>query len=182
MSLLTRRQFIARLSTLTAASLISPRLLHWATRLSHAQALPANIYVARNGTPITNVQRVIALAGGIQNFIGYDDAVVLKPNGQWPLQGYTHTECMKALIDVILNRPGGFGGEIIIAEHVHRAPPPASDNALNTNYCWNMSTGYNRTNNWPNMNYFELVDDYHTRGIPNVTAIPCSAFRRWGNS
>jgi len=168
MSLLTRRQFIARLSALTAAPLIGPRLLRWATRLSHAQALPAHIYVARDGTPVTNVQRVIALAGGIQNFIGHDDAVVLKPNGQWPLQGYTHTECIKALIDVILNRPGGFAGEIIIAEHVHRDPTEA----MKGNYCWNMSAGYNRTNNWPDMNYFELVNDYHARGIPNVIAIP----------
>lgn len=169
MSLLNRRQFIARLGKLTAVSLISPRLLRLAFAVSsRVQDPPFHVYVARNGTPITNVQRVIALAGGIQNFVGYDDAVVLKPNGQWPLQGYTHTECMKALIDVILNRPGGFGGEIIIAEHVHRSP----SEALNGSYCWNMSAGYNRTNNWLNMNYFELVNDYHTRGIPNVTAIP----------
>jgi len=82
--------------------------------------------VARNGTPVTNVQNVISLAGGIQQFVDHDDVVVLKPNGQLASSGYTHTECMKALIDVILNRPGGFAGEIIIIEHVHRAPPPAA--------------------------------------------------------
>ena len=65
----------------------------------------------------------VALAGGIERFIGPDDAVVLKPNGQWPLQGYTHTQCLKTLIDLILSRPGGFAGEIVIAEHVHRDPP-----------------------------------------------------------
>jgi hypothetical protein len=131
-----------------------------------------HLYVARNGTPTSNVQSVLALAGGIGRFVGYDDAVVLKPNGQWPRQGYTHTECLQALIDLILNRPGGFGGEVIIAEHVHRPPPPASDNALGGNYCWNMSVGSNRQNNWPDLNYFELVNDYHTRGFPNVTAVP----------
>ena len=131
-----------------------------------------DLFVARNGTPTANVQKVIELAGGIGRFVGYDDAVVLKPNGQWPRQGYTHTESLKALIDLILNRPGGFGGEVILAEHVHRAPPPATDNALGSNYCWNMSAGSNRQNNWPDMNYFELVNDYHTRGFPNVTAIP----------
>jgi hypothetical protein len=114
------------------------------------------------------VQSAVALAGGIQTFIGHDDAVVLKPNGQWPLQGYTHTQALKALIDVILNRPGGFAGEIIIAEHIHRDPVTA----LGGSFCWNMSSGYNRTNNWPDMNYFELVSDYHARGINNVTAIP----------
>ena len=185
---LTRRQFLAG-----AAAALGGAALSLARRLTgtspvRAQTLELtpqaylpyvsrgpgqqhHVYVARNGTPVTNVQNVIALAGGIQQFVGYDDAVVLKPNGQWPNQGYTHTECMKALIDVILSRPGGFAGEIIIVEHVHRAPPPAADNALNTNYCWNMSAG-NRQRNWPDMNYFELVNDYHTRDIPNVTANP----------
>ena len=128
---------------------------------------PYHIYVARNGTPVTNVQNVIALAGGIQRFIDYDDAVVLKPNGQWPNQGYTHTLCIKALIDLIINRPGGFGGEIIIAEHVHRDPTAA----LTGSYCWNMSAG-NRLRNWPDMNYFELIQYYHSWGILNVAAIP----------
>jgi len=185
MSPLTRRQFLAG-----AAAALGGAALAFARRLTGTSPVQAqtlvltpqaylpyvsrgpsqqrHIYVARNGTPVTNVQNVIALAGGIQQFVDYDDAVVLKPNGQWPLQGYTHTECMKALIDMILNRPGGFGGEIIITEHVHRDPTTA----LNGSYCWNMSAGYNRTNNWPDMNYFELVDDYHNRGIPNVTANP----------
>ncbi len=130
-----------------------------------------HIYVARNGTPISNVENVIALAGGIQQFVSHDDAVVIKPNGQWPNQGYTNTHCMKALIDVILNRPGGFAGEVIITEHVHR---DASE-TLADRYCWNMSSA-NRQRNWPDMNYLELVNDYHTRGFANVNAIPmCDA-------
>jgi len=182
---LTRRQFLAGVAaTLGGAALAFARRLTGIspTRAQTVELTPQaylpfiasapgplrHIYVARNGTPVTNVQNVIALAGGIQQFVDYDDVVVLKPNGQWPLQGYTHTECIKALIDVILNRPGGFAGEIIIIEHVHRDPTEA----MKSNYCWNMSAGYNRTNNWPDMNYFELVDDYHSRGIPNVTAIP----------
>jgi len=127
-----------------------------------------HVFAARNATPAENVQNVIALAGGIARFVDHDDAVVLKPNGQWPLQGYTNTESLKALIDVILNRPGGFGGEIIVAEHVHRS----TSEALTGDYCWNISPGYNRTNNWPDMSYFELMDEYHGRGIPNVTAVP----------
>jgi hypothetical protein len=158
---LTRRQFFNSLGSLTATSLVG-------ARLARAQSLPVNVYIARNGTPVTNVRQAVALAGGIQSFVGHDDAVVLNPNGQWPLQGYTHTECMKALIDVILDRPGGFAGEIIIAEHVHRGV----SESLSGSYCWNMSAGYNRTNNWPDMNYFELVADYSARGIANVTAIP----------
>lgn len=167
MTRLSRRQFLKLLGTMMAATPLAPYFRQWAPR-TLTQSQQHHLYIARNGTPVTNVQRAIALVGGIQTYIGHDDAVVLKPNGQWPLQGYTHTQALKALIEVILNRPGGFAGEIIIAEHVHRDPATA----LNGSFCWNMSSGYNRTNNWPDMNYFELVNDYHTRGINNVTAIP----------
>lgn len=187
MPLITRRRFLTGAAAVLSGAALS--LVRRAMGLAPVQAqtdltprayLPFvsggpgtlhHVYVARNGTPVTNVQNVIALAGGIERFIDYDDVVVLKPNGQWPNQGYTHTLCMKALIDVILNRPGGFSGEIMIIEHVHRDPPPAQDNALNSNYCWNMSTSY-RQRNWPDMNYFELVDDYHNHSVPNITAIP----------
>jgi len=166
---LTRRQFFAWLGTTISAALFGPRLQRFAFLTpAHAQTPPFYVYVARNGTPLTNVQRVIELAGGIQSFIDHDDVVVLKPNGQWPHQGYTHTEYLKALIDVILNRPGGFGGEIIIAEHVHRSP----SETLSGDYCWNMPAGSKRQNNWPDMNYMELVDYYHNNGFPNVTADP----------
>ncbi len=164
---LSRRQLINGLKATVGASFLGRYAKHLVPDAS-AQTPLHHLYVSKNGTPVTNVQTVISLAGGIERFVGYDDAVVLKPNGQWPLQGYTHTLCMKALIDVILDRPGGFGGEVVIAEHVHRDPVTA----LNGSYCWNMSAGYNRTNNWPDMSYFELVDDYHTRGFANVNAIP----------
>lgn len=135
---------------------------------SPPQDLTNHVLVARNGTPNDNVLAVLAAAGGIQRFIGADDVVVLNPNGQWPRQGYTNTECMKALIDAILARPGGFDGEIIIAEHVHRSPADSMEGS----YCWNISPGENRQNNWPDMSYFELVQDYHDNGHPNVTANP----------
>jgi len=163
---LTRRQFLEQLGALAAA----PALGKWLQQ-ANWQANPASqtfdVYVARSGTPAANVGRVLSLAGGIQRFVDFGDAVVLKPNGQWPNQGYTHTGCLKALIDSILNRPGGFGGEIIIAENIHRDPTEA----MKDYYCWNMSAG-NRLNNWPDMNYLQLVADYHSRGILNVTATP----------
>jgi hypothetical protein len=167
MSSISRRRFIAGLATVTTASLVGARRQDQGPT-AHAQESQHHVYVARNGTPVTNVQRVVAMAGGIEQFVDYDDVVVLKPNGQWPRQGYTHTECLKALIDVILDRPGGFGGEVIIAEHVHRSP----STALSGSYCWNISAGANRQNNWPDMSYFELVADYHAKGYPNVTADP----------
>ncbi|MBW2459815.1 MAG: hypothetical protein JRI68_35315, partial [Deltaproteobacteria bacterium] len=126
------------------------------------------VIVARNGTPPQNVAAALGLAGGIERFIDQDDVVVLKPNGQWRRQGYTHTECMKALIDEILGRPGGFNGEVIIAEHVHRGVTES----MAGDYCWNISAGDNRLNNWPDMSYLELVQHYHDNGAPNVTAAP----------
>lgn len=155
-----RRTGVAPAAAQTGSKLFLPLLARGA-----AQARP--LYVVRNGTPVTNVQRVIAEAGGIERFVDHDDVVVIKPNGQWPNQGYTHTQCIKALIDVILARPGGFGGEIILTEHVHRSP----SETLADSYCWNMSVG-NRQRNWPDMNYLELIADYHSRGILKVTAAP----------
>jgi hypothetical protein len=105
MTRLSRRQFLKLLGTMMAATPLAPYFRQWAPR-TLAPSQQHHLYIARNGTPVTNVQRAIALAGGIQTYIGYDDAVVLKPNGQWPLQGYTHTQALKALIDAILNRPG----------------------------------------------------------------------------
>lgn len=166
MATLTRRQFLKQLGAVAA----TPVLTRWLRQNNwqlEPDAASYDVYVARNGTPVSNVQRVLALAGGIQRFVDHDDAVVIKPNGQWKNQGYTHTQSMKALIDCILDRPGGFGGEIIIAEHVHRDPV----SAMGDTYCWNMAPG-NRVNNWADMNYLQLVTDYHNRGIPNVTATP----------
>jgi hypothetical protein len=124
----------------------------------------SNLYISKNGTPVTNMQKVIDMAGGITKFVNQDDVVVIKPNLQWPYQGYTHTEATKALIDIILNRSGGFTGEIIIAENVHWRD---IDDTAN---CGWAVEGAARERNWPDMNYNELISWYNTHGYPNVTA------------
>jgi len=163
---LTRKEFLKSLGVFATLLLLGNKL-RWFERLVQAQNQMVDVYVVRNGPPALNVKWVIELAGGIQRFIDRDDVVVLKPNGQWPNQGYTHTEYIKALIDVILNRPGGFSGEIILIEHVHRNPTEAMEG----DYCWNMPEG-KRINNWPDMNYLQLIADYQNRGFVNVTADP----------
>ncbi len=169
MAKLSRRTFLRRMSAAASLPILGSSLPLLGIRLPRAvqAAASVDIYVAKNGPPAWNVEKTVALAGGIQRFVGQDDVVVIKPNGQWPNQGYTNTACLKAMIDVILNRPGGYSGEIIIMEHVHRDPTAA----MSGSYCWNMSTG-NRANNWPDMNYNELVADYANRGIPIVNADP----------
>jgi len=161
-----RRQFIKVVGRGTLAGWLAAKVdLTGATR---ASAAAHAIYVAKNGSPVENVGAAIELAGGIGRFVGQSDVVVLKPNGQWSRQGYTHTLGMKALIDLILARPGGFDGEVIIAEHIHRTPAQA----MGSGYCWNISAGSNRLNNWPDMSYLQLVGDYHSRGIQRVSALP----------
>jgi hypothetical protein len=109
------------------------------------------------------MQKVIDMAGGITSFIDVDDVVVIKPNLQWKNQGYTHTEAAKALIEIVLNRPGGFSGEIIVAENIF-------GNEDSTHKGWAASP-QNRVNNWPDMNYNELIAWFNSNGAPNVTAV-----------
>jgi len=84
---------------------------------AHA-AIQSNIFLAKNGTPAENVAKVFEMKyGGIENFINIDDIVVINPNGQWDNQGASNCACCMGLIDLILNRPGGFNGEIIFCEN-----------------------------------------------------------------
>ena len=43
---------------------------------------------------------------------------------------------------------------------------------MSGSYCWNISAGTNRLNNWADMSYLELEADYHAGGHSNVTALP----------
>ena len=88
------------------------------TGMPGATRTGCDIYHAVNGTPAQNVAAVFQQAyGGIENFIGRDDIVLLRPNLQWSRNGYTNTDIGMGLIDLILNRPGGFDGEIIVVEN-----------------------------------------------------------------
>ena len=96
------------------------------TLLSPSEALAGKlvaVYLAKNGTPEQNVAKVIDMRfGGIENFIGHDDVVVINPNGQWGNQGASNCACCMALSDLILARPGGFDGEIIFTENTQFRP------------------------------------------------------------
>ncbi|MBL3591556.1 MAG: DUF362 domain-containing protein [gamma proteobacterium endosymbiont of Lamellibrachia anaximandri] len=164
---LSRRGFLTKAGILVGSGAAFPFLPNWLKkRLSPISdvnaAVVSRIFVSKNGTPVTNMQRVIDMAGGITHFIDADDVVVIKPNLQWKNQGYTHTEATKALIEVILNRPGGFSGEVIVAENTH-----ADED--DTKRGWAASPD-NRVNNWPDMNYNELISWFNGNGFPNVTA------------
>ena len=82
------------------------------------------LYRAVNGPPSMNLAKVIEMMGGIEKVIGSDDEVVIKPNVQWWNQGAPNLGALKGLIDLIMNRPGGFKGEVVLGENCHRGASP----------------------------------------------------------
>ena len=84
----------------------------------------STIYRSINGTPSENLTEVIELMGGIEKIIGENDVVVIKPNVQWWNQGATNLSALKTLVDLIMNRPSGFYGEVVVAENSHRGNEP----------------------------------------------------------
>jgi hypothetical protein len=102
-------------------------------RNASAQKLPAKkqgdetvctLYRALNGSPAENISKVMELMGGIEQFIGEDDVVVVKPNVQWWNQGASNLSAFKRLVELIMSRPGGFSGEVVLAENCHRGTSP----------------------------------------------------------
>ena len=82
------------------------------------------VYRSINGNPETNLNKVIELLGGIEEVIGSDDIVVIKPNVQWWNHGAPNLSAVKEFVDLIMNRPGGFNGEVVVAENCHRGASP----------------------------------------------------------
>jgi hypothetical protein len=46
-----------------------------------------------------------------------DDVIIIKINAQWDERGGTNVDLLKSLIQYILNHPGGWPGEIIVADN-----------------------------------------------------------------
>lgn len=84
----------------------------------------SNVYRSMNGTPEQNLRKVIELMGGVEKIIGSDDVVMIKPNVMWWNQGGPNLCALKTFVDIIMSRPGGFHGEVLIAENCHRGPSP----------------------------------------------------------
>lgn len=82
------------------------------------------LYRSVNGDPPDNISKVIEMMGGIEKVIGADDVIVIKPNIQWLNQGAPNIACVNAFISMIMERPGGFHGEVVIAENNHCGAQP----------------------------------------------------------
>lgn len=120
----TRRDFMKSV-------LISAGLFVFKTNVSAAMPIrktttnaQCDLYRAINGTPQMNLTKIIELMGGIENIFGPDDVVLIKPNLQWWNQGAPNLSALKTFIEIIFDRPGGFKGEVVIAENVHRGLQP----------------------------------------------------------
>jgi hypothetical protein len=109
----------------------------------------ATVYRSVNGTPAENVRKIFELFGSVERCIGPDDLVVIKPNLQWWNQGAPNIAAVEGLVTLIMERPGGFRGEVVLAENNHRGADP-----------WNSAgwkTGFKRNSDLPDVtNFIEL--------------------------
>jgi hypothetical protein len=158
---LDRREALKQMGLAAGALALSPFLL----RRAYA-AEPTKVFVARNGDCFENTAAIWEMLGGPESYIGPSDVVVIKGNGQWPNQGYTHTGVIKGVIDGILAIPG-FSGEVLICDNVQNY---GSAGAFGFD-----ATPENRTHNWPDHNWNSLAAEYQAVGKP-VSA------KRWYNS
>ena len=126
LKMLTRRQAMKNLVALAATAV--PDTLATAKHDEHRDAVPehpeAKVFRALNGRPEENLIKVLELLNGTEYIVGVDDVVVIKPNVQWWNQGAPNLAVMHALVESIMNRAGGFTGEVVLAENCHRGATP----------------------------------------------------------
>jgi hypothetical protein len=90
----------------------------------HTENASQIIYRAVNGTPAENLTKVIGLIGGIEKIIGSNDVALIKPNVRWWNQGASNLLALKTFVDLIMERVGGFNGEVVLFENCHQGPSP----------------------------------------------------------
>lgn len=95
------------------------------------------VYRSVNGSPTENISKIIDLMGGIEQLFGRDDIVVMKPNVQWWNQGAPNIAALDTFISMIMARPGGFQGEVVIAENNHRGAKPGNSAGWSTSFARN---------------------------------------------
>ena len=120
----SRRGFLKKTILALIALCFGRKVLAQPVAVPRTGKVEGTVYRALNGGPAVNLQKVIDLIGGIEGIIGADDIVVIKPNVQWWNQGAPNLAALKTFVDLIMDRPGGFKGEVVVAENCHRGPTP----------------------------------------------------------
>lgn len=69
-----------------------------------------------NGLLFYNSQ-TISRNSGPEGLFSNDDVIIIKVNCQWDQRGGTNTDLLKELIQLILDHPDGFIGEIVVADN-----------------------------------------------------------------
>ncbi len=151
-----RRSFLKLSGKLTLGSFMFPFL---GTAMEHKPfppEKPAEIYFVEKGTARELTARLLQALGGIDQWVGHEDVVILKVNSQWWAQGMTNTDVLAAFIQAIVERPQ-FKGEVVIAD--------------------NHQSGKRNSRAWTTdqrngtFNYNELVEWFHQRGFKNVNKV-----------
>jgi hypothetical protein len=124
----TRRRFIMGLSAAGLAALVSCRRRGRGRArggpVGEEGGLGASVFRAVNGRPADNMEKVLSMMGGVEALFGDEDVVILKPNLQWYNQGAPNIAAVERLVTLIMERPGGFRGEVVMAENIHRGSRP----------------------------------------------------------
>ncbi len=157
---LTRRRFINSVAVALGAFSLPVTTQAGTVVGGGSRSVPNRVYVVKNGDFTQNIDKLWDMLGGPESYFDPTDVVIIKANAQWPNQGYTHTGCIKAVIDRILAIPG-FSGEVIICDNVQEY---GSTGAFGFD-----ATSGNRNHNWPDHNWDSLAAEYQGNGYPVAT-------------
>jgi hypothetical protein len=163
---MTRRDFLRHYGIASSALTLSPFFLERLTAVCEAATALTRVFKVKNGDCFQNTAKLWEMLDGPAKYISPTDVVVIKGNAQWPNQGYTHTGCIKGVIDQILQIPG-FSGEILICDNIQGGGGGAGTYAFDV-------PSASRVNNWPTMNWTDLAANYQSLGKPVATV-------RWQN-
>ncbi len=92
----------------------------------------------------------------LYSLIGPQDVVIIKVNSQWDERGGTNTDLVRGIIESILKHPGGFTGEIVIADN---GQAQAGSNGSGGSLDWKSSNAQDRTQSMQ-----KVADSFSGRG------------------
>ena len=122
----TRREFVKEALAVLGMIAFGNKKVNAATRKRKKDTSSAisTVYRAINGSADQNLIKIIEMIGGVEKIIAKDDVVVIKPNVQWWNQGAPNLLALSTFVELIMHRPSGFEGEVVIAENCHRGNEP----------------------------------------------------------
>ncbi len=118
---------------ITYVNAFLPREVNLELNYSAVDAAGSSELFIVNGRDVAHVENLIELMGdnglkfyqttsndttqGPSGLFNASDVILIKNNCQWNARGGTNTDLIKELIQIIVNHPDGFTGEVIIADN-----------------------------------------------------------------